>query len=120
MFRCCLFGAIVLASSISFAIRPTPGAEINYSVYSQDYPAEQLKGPVNENVKDRQLLSPQKREDAFLKSGVTKITQKWSHYEKDMLVLRAQNKKLSELSKKYPKIQKSKLAKLQQVLKESH
>lgn len=118
MFTTFISLTLVFGASSAFAKNPSQGTEINYSVYSKNYPAEQLNGPVNIEQKDQQVLSPEARLGVFEKAGIDKTVKKWSHFEQDMLVLRAKNKTLVDLSKSYPKIPKSQLSKLQQSLKE--
>ncbi|UYL10722.1 hypothetical protein B9G69_009055 [Bdellovibrio sp. SKB1291214] len=112
-------GAIAIFLSASSAIATsniTPPAEINYSVYSKEYPSEKLNGPVNKSHSVHQVMSPGERDAIFEKAGLTKFFKNKNHYDRDMFVLRAQNGSLKDLAKKYPEAPKKQLAKFQKLL----
>ena len=115
-------GALLIflsVSSIAFAnSNLTPPAEINYSVYSKEYPSEKLSGPVNKSVQAHQVIPPGKRDDMLEKAGLTKFFKNKNHYDRDMFVLRAQNSSANQLSKKYPNLPKKQLAKFQKLIQE--
>ncbi len=116
-----LLGALVIflsASTVFSANTIMPPAEINYSVYSSEYPTDQLNGPVNKSLRDQQVLAPGRRDDLLERAGLTKYFKSKSHYERDMFVLRVQNTNTKSLAKKYPTIPKNQLAKFQKLIKE--
>ncbi|QLY25315.1 hypothetical protein [Bdellovibrio sp. KM01] len=111
--------AIFLSASTSLSNNTlTPPAEINYSVYSKEYPSEKLSGPVNKSLRDHQVIPPGERDDLIDKAGLTKFFKNKSHYDRDMFVLRAQNSGAKAFAKKYPALPKKQLAKFQMLIKE--
>ena len=107
------------ASSIAFAnSNLTPPAEINYSVYSKEYPSDKLNGPINKSVQAHQVVPPGQRDDLLEKAGLPKFFKSKNHYDRDMFVLRAQNNNAKALAKKYPNIPEKQLVKFQTLIKE--
>lgn len=114
-------GALIIFLSASIALASNtliPPAEINHSVYSNEYPKEKLSGPVNKSLRDHQVIPPGERDDLIEKAGLTKYFKNKNHYERDMFLLRAQNSGAKALAKKYPTLPKKQLAKFQMLIKE--
>ncbi|MEK2689255.1 hypothetical protein [Bdellovibrio sp. GT3] len=117
MFGTRLSLTILLSAPSAFATNLSPGVELNHSVYSNQYPAEQLKGPVNKTQREHQVISPGQRDDLIDKAGLEKYFKDKSHYDRDMFVLRAQNYSANELAKKYPDLSKRQLVKIKNLIK---
>ena len=94
-----------------------PNQEINYTVYSENYPKDQLGGPVNATTQETAVLNPGHRDMLLSQAGLTKHVGSWDHLDKDMLILRASKKSLPTLRTQYPILPAGSLAQLQSLLK---
>lgn len=118
----------LISLSLAFAGNPPkkavsdPEQKIKVTTYSKDYPIEKLKGDQyqqqNFDKKDpKGILPPAERDALFGKAGLTQATEKWDQLDKDMLLMKARTASLVDLQKKYPKLSKEALQKLQNLLK---
>ncbi|WP_220128745.1 hypothetical protein [Bdellovibrio sp. KM01] len=96
-----------------------PSQTFNYTVYSEDFPKEQLDGPVNASQQEAAVLNPGQRDMYLSQAGLIKYVASWDHLEKDILVLRASKNSLAILRSKYPTLPPASLQQLQILLKTS-
>lgn len=98
------------SSSVSKKKRK-PNQELNYNTFSQDYPADQLQGNINQK-KDIEIISAKRRDEILYQANLKSITSGWDQLEKDILILRATNNTFPVFRKKYPTISEDKLYQL--------
>ncbi|QDK46357.1 hypothetical protein DOM22_14870 [Bdellovibrio sp. ZAP7] len=94
-----------------------PSQTFNYTVYSEDFPQDQLDGPVNGSSQEAAVLNPGQRDVILGRAGLTNYVASWDHLEKDILVLRASKNSFEVLRSKYPKLPPAALQQLQLLLK---
>ncbi len=77
--------------------------------------------PQTDTLKPSSSVLPESdaRNSAFESAGLEKTLNDWTESERNLLYLRAQNRKPAELIQYYPKIQKDKLLKLQSWIQNS-
>lgn len=92
-----------------------PNQDINYSVFSEDYPKEQLSGTTD--AEESAILNPAERERILATTNLHRFTKGWDHLEKDILILRASKNSLPMLQQKYPKLPGAQLQQLQNLLR---
>lgn len=91
-----------------------PTQDINYSVFSDQYPKEQLG---NIESEESAVLNPAQRERILATANLLRHTNTWDHLEKDILILRASKNSLEDLQRKYPKIPAVQLQQLRILLR---
>jgi hypothetical protein len=94
--------------------------DINYSIYSDNYPVEQIKGPVNQSTQKSEVLVPGKRDQLLMKAGLTQEVSSWDQLDRDRLVMRARHNPLLRFAGKYPNLPKDKLQKLHKLVQEKN
>jgi hypothetical protein len=123
MYRSFLTAGLVLISCSNSLFAQTSNKKddqsIGVTLYSEDYPAEYLHKEVFEVSPPTQgtaVLGPTRRQEVLNKAQLAAATSTWDHLEKDILILRASKNSIEELKKKYPRLPKQNLLKLQQLL----
>jgi len=91
---------------------------------NRDFNADRMKMKnvqVNKvsHLDQNKILSPEVRDDLFLKSGLMSSVQSWDNLDRDILVIRVKNLQADKLKSKYPKLKMKNLLKLKKLLKEA-